>query len=361
MSACAALTSLLLPLAPGASVGDACLGVGLDLAGRFERSQPAAALPERFVLPRSNLELGLSRGGVGGRLVTNAVRAGGETGYVGIDGESVVVRVQVAEARYVAPGIGLAVMAGMVDDPWVVPGNDAWQLRAQGPMLAEAQGWLEPADLGGTLAWTSPGDWLSFSATLSGGEGYRRRERNGGQDLAGALTLRPLSGLDGESDLSVLIYARDGSRGLGAARDHRLGARAAGAVGPVMGGVEAMKAWGLDADASRQPRGGSAFVQGAFLGHGLAFGRFDGVDEQADLDADHLQRALVGLAFAPVLGEGSAPPPARLSLALQDTRREANARTIAGSPALARETTVWVQLDLRAREAVFLSEPLDYP
>lgn len=361
MSACAALTSLLLPLAPGAPAGDPCLGVGLDLAGRFERSQPAAALPERFVLPRANLELGLSRGGVGGRLVTNAVRAGGESGYLSLDGESVVMRLQVAEARYMAPTLGLALMAGMVDDPWVIPGNEAWELRGQGPMLAEAQGWLEPADLGGTVAWTSPGDWLSLSATLSGGEGYRRRERNGGQDLAGALTVRPLAGLEGEAELRVLLYARDGSRGQSLARDHRLGARVSGAVGPLMGGVEAMKAYGLDADPSRAPRGASAFAQGAFLGRGLAFGRFDAVDEQPGLSDDHLQRAIVGLAFAPVAAVGAAPPPARLSLALHDTRREAGARAVAGSPALARETTVYAQLDLRAREAVFLGDPLTYP
>ena len=361
MSACAALTSLLLPLAPGAELGAPCLGVGLDLAGRFERSQPAAALPERFVLPRANLELGLSRGPVGGRLVTNAARSGGETGYVGIDGESVVMRIQVAEARYVAPAIGLAVMAGMVDDPWVVPGNDAWQLRAQGPMLAEAEGWLEPADLGGTLAWTSPGDWLSASATISAGEGYRRRERNGGQDLAGALTLRPLAGIDENDALTVLIYGRDGSRGSLRARDHRAGLRVAGAAGPLMGGLEGMKVWGLDGDAAQAPRGASAFVQGAFLGHGLAFGRFDGVDALPDDDDDRVQRALIGLAYAPVRGVGSAPPPARLSLAVQDTRREPAARAVRGSPGLARETTVWAQLDLRAREAIALGDPLDFP
>jgi hypothetical protein len=361
MLPCVALATILLPPPPGAAPTGACLGVGMEVAGRFEWVRPAAALPERFVLPRANLELGLARGPVGARLVTNAARSGGETGYIGIDGESIVQRLQVAEARlWVAP-LGLGLAAGLVDDPWVIPGNNAWDLRAQAPGLAEAEGWLEPSDLGATAAWTAPQGWASASLSLTSGEGYRRRERNGGQDLAGSLTLRPLVGMDAPDALSLQLYARDGSQGLRFARDHRLGARATTALDKGRGGVELLRTWGVAGDAALTPWGMSAFGQVEPTPRALGFARVDRIDTLPAADNDDVLRGLVGAGFAPVAAEAGAPAPARLSASLSHTRRDPAARALSGSAALAAETAVWVQLDLRLREAVPLTAPLPFP
>lgn len=363
MLPCLALTTLLLPPPPGAEGSAACLGVGLELAGRFGGVRPAAALPERFELPRANIELGLARGPIGARVVTNAVRAGGETGYVGIDGESVVPRIQVAEARLLVPKAGLGLSAGMVDDPWVIPGNNAWDLRAQAPGLAELEGWNEPADLGATAAWTAPARWVSASLSLTGGEGYRRRERNGGQDLALSITARPLAGTDAPDALSLQLYARDGSSGLRYARDHRLGARATTRLPAACGGLELMRTWGVRGDATQTPWGASGFWQQMPSPRSLGFVRIDRVDALPASDDDTVLRGMLGAGFAPVPADtaSGAAAPARLSLTVAHTRRDAAARALGGSPAEAAETALWLQLDLRAREALALHAPLPFP
>ncbi len=215
--ACAALLTPLLAPALGSDPAEAgCLAAGIEVAGRFDKTLPAGGLDRQLSLPRALASLGLAQGGAGARVVLGAVRSGGDDGYVGVDGEALVPRIEVAEARYRLPVAGLSVAAGLVDDPWVGTGNLSWMHRSMVPGLAEDQGWNERSDLGGLVGWTAPASWVTLTGTWTTGEGLARRERNIGQDVAGLLVLRPLAGLDAAADPDRLALTLTPGTGPGA-------------------------------------------------------------------------------------------------------------------------------------------------
>lgn len=352
-AACMALAATLIPAAPGDAERGGCIGFGAEVAGRFTQRFPTGGVDRAFSLSRSRYDLGLSRDGAGARLVLAGVRSGGTDSYIGVAGESIVPQVQVAEARYRATHIGLTLAAGLVDDPWVSTSNGSWDLRATAPGVGEAEGWLERSDLGGTAAWTSPDRWVTVAGTITSGEGLARRERNNGQDSAGLLIVRPLAGLgDGAGLLEVQAYGREGSRGLGLARDHRAGARLTHRSAWVAGGVEALHAWGVQGDARRTPRALSGWAQVTPPPlPALAWTRLDHVDEVPGTPDTRVIRGSAGLGLGlPTDRAGS--PPLRLLLGWERETRHAAVASIAGAMATTRTDALTLQLDLRAREGV---------
>jgi len=350
---CMALAATLMPAAPGPAASSGCVGFGAEVAGRFSQRLPTGGVDRAFSLSRSRFELGLDREGAGARLVLAGVRSGGPDSYVGVAGESIVPQFQVAEARYRAASLALTVAAGLVDDPWVTSANASWDLRATGPGVGEAQGWLDRSDLGGAAAWTSRDRWLSVAATATTGEGLERRERNNGQDTAGLVTVRPLAGRDDRAELMELqLYGREGSRGLGAARDHRAGARLTHRSPWVAGGIEWLQSWGVQGDAMRTPRALSGWAQlTPPTLPTLAWIRLDHVDEQPGTPDTRAIRSSAGLGLGlPTNSEGS--PPIRMVLGWDRETRDAAVATLSGAMSTTRADAIFIQLDLRAREAV---------
>ncbi len=271
------------PLAPAGPGGPdaACLYADIDAAGQLGVSRPEVGVSQAFTVPRARFGLGISDGGVAaGRVVVSTVRSGGESGAIGVDGESLVGRVEVAEARLTAARFGAHLVAGLIDDFWVTSGDPLWGLRSVAPTLGEDRGWMARSDLGGGAAWTAPRALATAGVTLVSGEGAQYRERNNGKDTAGMLTLRPLAlaGAEYTDWLVVSGLYRDGSRGIDRSRDHRAAVRVSTQAGPVSAGVEAVKAWGVDGDPQYAPAGASGWVVGGY-GPALAYLRYDGVQE----------------------------------------------------------------------------------
>jgi hypothetical protein len=360
---CLALGTSLLPqpmLLSASPPETTCLQVGAEVAGRYARTRPAGGIDEAFHLSRSRFELGLEQQGAGARVVMAGVRSGGDTAYVGIAGESIVPRLQVAEARYRARRLGLSIAGGLVDDPWVVTGNQAWDLRAVAPGLGEDQGWLDRSDLGLSLAWTSPGAWTTLAVVSHSGEGLARRERNNGQNTTGLVVVRPLAGLGrgGRELLTVQLMGREGSRGLGRARDHRLGARLTHRSDWVAGSAELLRAWGVQGDALREPLGWSTAAQlTPPPAPVVAFARYDNVDE--DLEFNETSRRLLhagaGLELPP---DHAQVPPLRLLLGWTRASSDRAVASLAGAAALETAHTLWVQLDFRGRASLDDLRPL---
>lgn len=342
MNLCADEPALHAPaLAPGAPSTDpaALCGWGrLALAGRAGITSPDTGIARTLSLPRAHLDGGLALGDLAGaRVALAVVRSGGDGGYIGVDGEALVPEVQIAEARGAWRPWGVAVGAGVVDDPWVRSGDEAWGLREVAPGFGEAMGWMDSSDVGGWVGWTAPRRLVSVRVDLSSGEGARYRERNEGKDVAGTVTARPL----GTDALVVTAYARDGSRGLGLARDHRVGGRLSTGVGPVVGGAELLAAWGVDGDAERAPLGGSAWVVARPWGPLLAFGRLDVTSEALD-DPDASTRVYLA-------GVGVALPdrerhPLQVIVGYEGTRAGSAVAPIAGADALEDADEVYLQL-----------------
>ena len=228
------------------------LSADADLAGRIGLRTPAVGLTRVVELSRARVEVGVGSGHAQARLALTPTRSGGATGYVGVAGESLVPIVQIAEARVDVPVAGLAVAAGVVDDLWAVTGQSAWGLPAVSDTAGLAFGMVNRSDLGAWASWSAPDRWFSVTAQLASGEGHQRRERNNGKDISILATVRPLR--DGDTDvLGVSLLARDGSRGLLSAADHRMGARIWTDHRLMGAGLEYLRGLGSGGDPSLRP------------------------------------------------------------------------------------------------------------
>jgi hypothetical protein len=240
--------------APGRDAITPCLGMRADVAGRFTLGFPDDGLSRRVELARARLELGVwGAGPASARIAFTSVRSGGTTGYIGVEGEAIVPVLQVAEARIDGRRWGLSAAAGLVDDVWVMSGEQRWNLRPVAPTAVEERRLMDRSDLGGWVAWTAPHDWASVTVSLVSGEGALARERNEGKDLAGLVSVRPLAGVAGAPDVELQIYGRDGSRGIGSARNRRAGGRIVVQHAYVGAGAEVMAGWGDGGDPALLP------------------------------------------------------------------------------------------------------------
>jgi len=359
--ACGALWTSLLPDPMGGPPPGDCLAVGAEVAGRFERHWPDGGVDRALTMPRSRLALGIEQGEAGARFVLGTVRSGGDSSYIGVDGEALVPRVEVAEARVQVPRLGLLLSGGLVDDPWVVSSNLAWTHRASAPGFAEEHGWQDRSDIGGLAAWTAPDGWATVAFTSTTGEGLARRERNTGLDSSVLVLVRPLTASELPEALEVAFYGRDGSRGLGLAQNHRLGARLSSTVGPVQGAVEHLRALGVGGDSLREPRGTSAWLAAAPGLPVVGFLRYDRLDESADFENDvtKVVRAGAGLPLPSDVDR----PTARLMLLAEQRTTDPAVTEVAGARSERQQMMLGLQLDVNLQGAVPLSpiDPLTRP
>lgn len=340
----------LLPLPPGElpAPDGGCLYVDIDAAGRLEANLPDDGISVLATVPRGRAEIGVYGQQYGARFAVEPVRSGGLTSAIGIDGESIVARYQIAEAWIAAPRLGLRAGAGIVDDPWVVTANDAWLLRAVAPTLGEEAGWMDRSDLGLIGSWTAPGGLASAAVSFTNGEGARFVERNNGKDTTGLLTVRPL---DGGDRLTVTVMGRDGSRGLSSAVDRRLGARLTSALGPADLGAEVLKAWGVGGDADQVPYGWSAWARGSLPADLSVFARADQTTAIPGEGTSTATTLRAGVGWQPA-------EPARLIAGVEQRSTGAQATAVAGADGTAQTTTLYVLLSVRHRGALTL-DPME--
>jgi hypothetical protein len=314
-----------------------CGALSAEIAGGFSRAWPETGVNERFVLPRAQVQAALGQGPVGLRAGLAAVRSGGEGGYIGVAGEAIVPEVQIAEARW-APHPQVAVGAGLLEDPWRAAAQAAWGLPAVAAPMVERAGLSPVSDLGMGAVLSSPGGRVEGGLHLSSGEGARLRERNDGQDVAALLQVSPL----GEERLSIELYGRDGSTGLGSVRDHRAGGRVAFTAAPVTAYGEVERAWGLGGDALAEPIAASAGGVVALKQGPQAWGRLDWLRARpADPESDRYEF---------FLGGGYAQGPALVGLSYSGQRNDPAASLIAGAEALAsaHQLTLFLSAELGA-------------
>ena len=156
----------------------------IETAGGYAHTHPSASVEHTFVLTRGRVDLQLGLNAfVSTRWAVDAVRSAPETGYIGVDGESILPRIQVAEVAAHWPTARLNLTMGVVERPWSSLGNTDWGLRAVGATLGEREGWIDPADLGSTLTWRLPQALGTVWTSVLSGEGFKRRERNENKTL----------------------------------------------------------------------------------------------------------------------------------------------------------------------------------
>lgn len=330
-------------VAPPSPTSATCPWAEVEVAGRASLAIPDAGISRAFSLPRARIAGGLAYGSLAAaRVEVTAVRSGGAAGYIGVDGEALVPEVQIAEARVAWPAWGLAGGAGVVDDPWVVSGDAAQGLRDVAPGFGEGAGWMDRSDVGAWIGWGAPRRLVSARVDLSAGEGARFRERNEGKNVAATVTIRPLQSTE---DLAVTVYGRDGSRGLGLARDHRVGLRVSGAPGGWTWGAEGLAAWGVGGDADRQPVAASVWFLARPAGPLLVYGRLDLASEALG-EPDAGSTAWFAGAGLDLGGDAR---PVRILVGYQGTRVDDGVAAVSGAADLEDADVVLLQVGVHLR------------
>lgn len=311
---------------------DPCFAV--EATAGLRQRWPDVGVSRGFVLPRARLGGSLASGPVGVDVEVAAIRTGGEAGYLGVLGESIVPRVELWRAVGVyepRDGLVLVGSAGLIPDRFVAAVDGGALVGGALPYTLD-RALLDRSDLGGGVLLHTKSVDVALDATS--GEGLARRERNDGLDVTAYVDVHP-----GEH-LHVQGMAREGSRGMDRARDHRAALRVLVDFERVEAGVEGVSAWGVDADPLRTVLGASSYalvqqgpVAGALRADVTSYG-------SAGLRVSGFAAVGLGLPLA------AEDPPARVWLGLEHGRDDAAAAPLAGADALARWTSAFLLVDV---------------
>lgn len=177
----------------------------------------------------------------GAELRLETVRSAAQGGTLGIDGDSLVVRIKRAQiyGDYESDQLRLDGALGMTPDAWIASLEDGYTLRPLSATGSERLlGW-PTSDLAalGRVAYGP----ARLSISIGNGEGQRYPERNTGKTTTAVIEVVPLT----TPRLRVAAMARDGSIGPALARDHRFGAAATITVPIASAGAELVRALGV--------------------------------------------------------------------------------------------------------------------
>ncbi|MEE2786881.1 MAG: hypothetical protein VX589_06045 [Myxococcota bacterium] len=338
------------PPAHGASQGEqAGFGVQLELAGRFAYTETDEGIGQKFVLPRTRVSLMADDGqAISGRFVLAAVRSTPETGYLGVDGEALITRIDAAEGRVHWRKLGLSLAAGVLSNPWIDRRNDRWTWQAVQPTVAEAQGFMARADLGFELRWHRKDELISAWIQGHAGEGHRFRERNGGQSVIGVIRLRPLgfSNRAWARYVEVSLMGLEGSVGAASARNHRFGGRLAAGDETITGGVEWIKALGQNGDPVPEPWALSVWAETNPWRALIGYARFDLVELSPHFEETHRHTFDVGIGVQMPYEAARPDRQGRLSLGYRLARADEQATPVAGAAGQESTHMVFAQLTL---------------
>jgi hypothetical protein len=332
-----------------------CLFGDVGAAGRLGASFPDTGVSRGVSLPWARAELGVrSAGDAQARIVLLPLRSGGEQGYVGVAGESLVPVVQTAEARWDWRQAGLTVAGGVVDDPWVMTVQPGWAWRPLlRPMVTESA-FFTRSDVGGWLSWTAPDDLVDVTVSVTSGEGFQRRERNDGVNTTVVARAHPLARSGSDLDLMLGVMGREGSYGLGQSPDHRAGAMVSVAHPWVAAGVDGLLGTGLLGDGSLRPAGASVWARSGDQTPLAAFGRVDRTTALPSAPGAASTLALLGAGLRLPPEPGA---PTALVVGWEARRFGPDAAPLAGSAVLARTDTVFLHLQTRLAGALPLGGP----
>lgn len=175
----------------------------------------------------------------GAELRVESVRSASDGGTLGIDGDSLVLRVK--RARVFVHGEQGAVRGGVelgaIADPWIAWLERGYTVRPLSPTASERLlGWqVSDLAIGAWGSW----DRVRVAVSSGNGEGLSFPERNTGKTTTGVAEVAIVDGL------VVAGMVRDGSVGPASVRDRRVGGGIAATFPQVRGGLEIVRAYGV--------------------------------------------------------------------------------------------------------------------
>lgn len=214
-----------------------------EVFSRLKHSKTQSQHFSNFDLDRAELGIQSPETNMwGGELRLESIRSAGPNSLMGIDGDSLLLRIKRAWGYGQWQGKHWKVQSrfGLIPDPWHLIVMNSFPLRALGPSQGEREGLQDTSDLGASVQVTYRQQKLFMS--LTNGEGRRFQEQNQGKNLLfGADFLIPLSW----ASLKLSTAYRDGSKGTSSGREHRLYFASHLRANKVHLGTISAKAWGL--------------------------------------------------------------------------------------------------------------------
>ncbi len=302
------------PFEPVCNLGggpDLCLTIDAEVFTGYRMRSIAGERFGEFALDRS--EIGTNfwyranrwiDGGVALRL--ESVRSAGPQSLIGIDGDSLVIRLAQAyghTAAHVGP-ISIGVRGGMIPERWIEQVEKGYDTVGVGRLASEQSLLMERADLGGSLTVSGWEGLVELDLQMTNGEGRAQEELNRGKNTTAMFTVRPLRRRHAKGPITLALHGayRDGSWGVAAARAHR----AAGAVTFAspwgFAGAELVQAFGVREQGDRVGRsvGGwiSAYAWQPYIG---LVAKYDHVRQDLELDGSSVDIITAGV-FSDLFG-----------------------------------------------------------
>jgi hypothetical protein len=207
-----------------------CLVLAAEVFTGFRYDAVAGRSFNEFRVDRGELGTGLvwqahERFEAGVVVRLEAIRSAGPQSLVGIDGDSLIVRLLETYGQLVAHlgPVDLGARAGVVPERWIEQVHKGYDTRGIEGTAAEKGQMFDRSDVGATLTASGWKGLVELDLQLVNGEGRAQREQNPGKNTTAMLTVRPLQRRLAKGPLTLAVHGgyRDGSLGVGSLRNHR--------------------------------------------------------------------------------------------------------------------------------------------
>jgi len=240
---------------------DVCMTLDSEVFTGFRHSALAGGRKlSEFALDRGELGTQLWwrphwRVDTGVALRVEAVRSAGPQSLIGVDGNSLILRLAQAYghmAVHLGP-IDLGVRFGQVPERWIEQLEKGYDTRGADPLGSDRVVMFDRADLGATLTLSGWKGRFDVDASFTNGEGRAQLELNQGKNTTIIATARPWRTRHARGPIALAVHGmyRDGSYGVPVAgspgRNHRAGAALTFQSPWAFAGVEYVRAFGFNA------------------------------------------------------------------------------------------------------------------
>lgn len=282
-----------------------CLWITGEVFTGFRHDTTAGRRFGEFRVDRGELGTGLvwvahERIEAGLVLQLEAIRSAGPQSLVGIDGDSLIVRLLETYGQLVAHlgPIDLGARAGLVPERWIEQVQKGYDTRAVEPIPSERGLLFDRSDLGASLTASGWEGRVELDLAVVNGEGRAQKELNPGKNTTAMITVRPWRRRLDRGPLTLAVHGayRDGSLGVASLRNHR-GAAALSFASPwVYAGFEYAHALGYQARGDVTANALGAWASGHVLAPWLGLMvKYDRLQSDLDDAASTIQAATAGV------------------------------------------------------------------
>ena len=282
-----------------------CITLGGEVFTGYRHNSVGAQSQSEFRLDRAELGTGMvwtggDRFDGGVTVGLEAVRSAGPQSLIGVDGNSMVVRMLEAYGQAVvhAGPIDIGARVGLVPERWIEQVEKGYDTRGLVPLPSDDGTFFDRSDLGASLTVSGWRGRAELDLQFVNGEGRAQQELNDGKNTTAMLTVRPLLRRTERGPMTLALHGgyRDGSLGIASLRNHRGAAAVTFASVYAYGGVEYVHALGYGERAGIEANALGVWASAHLWRHYIgASAKYDRVQQELGTDGSNLDRVTAGL------------------------------------------------------------------